>query len=81
MTDERRAPTQGSGRWWLPAWHPKRGDAQSPGTIAWAEHEAAWREYARRYGESQSAERIAERGGFGHEELRMLLGHEPRTLR
>ncbi len=50
-----------------------------PGTISWAEHEEAYREYARRYGTSQSAERLAERAGFGWFELCEFLGHEPRT--
>lgn len=49
-----------------------------PGTIAWAEHEEAWRDYNRRY-HGQSAERIAERGGFGYGELVDHLGHPPRT--
>lgn len=32
-----------------------------------------------RYGAGQSAERLAERGGFGYWELTDLLGHEPKT--
>lgn len=50
-----------------------------PGTISWEEHERAWEEYARRYGRSQSAERIHERGGFCYWELTDQLGHEPKT--
>lgn len=50
-----------------------------PGTIAWSEHVEAWTAYATRYGNSQSAERIAERGGFGFDELVILLGREPET--
>ena len=63
----RRAPVQGTPK--------KRG----PGTIAWDEHVLAWSAYAVRYGRDQSAERIAERGGFGYAELTSLLGHEPKT--
>lgn len=40
----------------------------------------AWESYRARYGASQSAERIAERGGFGRGELRMFLGREPETF-
>lgn len=48
------------------------------GTIGWAEHEEAWQSYARLFG-GQSAERIAERGGFGLVELVQQLGGLPRT--
>lgn len=82
MTDdtERRAPVQGTGRYWLPSGDQYR-DAKPPGTIAWSEHVEAWEEYARRYGHDQSAERIAERHGFGWDELCELLGREPTTWR
>jgi hypothetical protein len=50
------------------------------GTIAWAEHLEVWAAYAARYGTRQSAERIAERGGFGHSEVQMLTGHPPRSF-
>ncbi len=33
----------------------------------------AWAEYCRRFGTGQSFERLAERGGFGRQELLMLL--------
>jgi len=49
------------------------------GTIAWWEHLEAWAVYAKRFGKGQSAERIAERCGFGYGELLEFLGHEPRT--
>lgn len=52
---------------------------REPGTIAWEEHVTAWHEYARRYGASQSAERIAERGGFCYLELQTFLGRPPST--
>lgn len=71
---ERRAPVQGD----LFAHH---GTGTAAGTIAWSEHVAAWEVYASRYGKGQSAERIAERGGFGHGELRMFLGHDAETFR
>jgi hypothetical protein len=52
---------------------------REPGTVAWAEHEQAWRTYAARGHGGQSAERIAQRGGFGYAELVDLLGHAPTT--
>jgi hypothetical protein len=63
---ERRAPVQAEKRW--PA-----------GTVAWSEHLDAWEMYARRYGSEQSAERIAERQGFGYLEMTDLLGRRPRS--
>jgi hypothetical protein len=50
-----------------------------PGTVAWWEHERAWAAYAARFGTSQSAEVIVQRGGFGYAEMTALLGHEPET--
>jgi len=74
---EKRAPVQGEpnllpnvGRYTLP-----------PGTVAWAEHEAAWEAYAEKVGRGQSAERMAERGGFSYTELCAFLGHPPSTWR
>ena len=69
----RRAPVQGSRR--IPRGQP----GHLPGTISWAEHVEAWEDYAKRCGRDQSAERIAERGGFGHSELVNHLGHLPTT--
>ncbi len=54
---ERRAPVQG--------YH---GEA-----IPWRVHRLAWEAYAKKYGKQQSAERIAERGGFGCEEMDMFV--------
>jgi len=51
------------------------------GTISWEEHLEVWAAYAAVHGDRQSAERIADRGGFGHSEVRFLLGREPRTFR
>mgnify|MGYP001578405148 CR=1 FL=1 len=64
----RRAPVQADQK-------RKKG----PGTIAWTEHLLAWSGYAAKYETDQSAERIAERGGFGYEELVDFLGKEPET--
>lgn len=50
-----------------------------PGFISWEEHLEAYTVYARKYGNGQSAQRIAERGGFGYKEVTNLLGHEPKT--
>lgn len=68
-----RAPVQGvlrGGRW-----------VHLPGTVAWEEHERAYLVYAARYGTGQSAQRIAERSGFGYDEITQLLGHPPTTWR
>jgi len=67
--------------WHLPESHSARGKEKlhGPGSVAWSEHLLAWSDYARRYGTSQSAERLAERGGFGYAELTDHLGHEPTT--
>lgn len=74
MTEKRRAPVQGDSARVLPG-RPGR----EPGTVEWAEHVEAWSDYAKRYGRDQSAERIAERGGFGYRELTDHLGHAPTT--
>ena len=62
---ERRAPVQGT----------------RPGSISWEEHLEVWDAYAKRYGTKQSAERIAERGGFGYLEIELFTGKHPRTFR
>jgi len=72
---ERRAPVQATG---FKIRDPKY---RPPGTVGWAEHEEAWRAYAGRYGRQQSAERIAERGGFSRGELVTFLGREPSTFK
>ncbi len=54
---ERRAPVQG--------YHG--------GTIPWRVHGLAWEAYAKQYGNRQTAERLAERGGFGVKEMDMFL--------
>ena len=42
-------------------------------TVPWWFAELAYHEYSRRYGTDQSLARLAERGGFGREELISLL--------
>lgn len=71
-----RAPVQGDNGWTLPRRYP---DAKRPGTISWVEHVEAWEAYAAQHGREQSAERIAERGGFSFGELVLFLGREPKT--
>jgi hypothetical protein len=52
------------------------------GTIPWETHLAAWAGYAAAGHGSQSAERIAERGGFGYAEVQCALaGHYSLTGR
>jgi hypothetical protein len=64
---DKRAPVQGS-------------IGKPSGTIEWSEHLKAYGFYTSLYGTSQSAERIAERGGFSYKELVQLLGREPKTF-
>lgn len=68
----RRAPVQGTLR------RDPRG-VKPKGTITWTEHLAIYEVYAARFGRQQSAERMAERAGFGYWEATDLLGHEPET--
>lgn len=77
---ERRAPVQRD------CWSPRGRCAHAPdarehqgGTVAWDEHVEAWKDYAKRYGNDQSAERLAQRGGFGYAEITDHLGHPPKT--
>lgn len=76
--DERRVPVQGS---LCRCANPRHKHDKPPGTIAWSEHAKAWEVYAARFGKGQSAERIAQRGGFAHGELRMFLGRDAETFR
>jgi hypothetical protein len=79
----KRARVQGDDGWDLcktpGCWQGRYRKAMPPGSISWEEHMEAWREYAEHY-PGQSAERMAERGGFGHYELRLFLKREPRTF-
>ena len=52
---------------------------KGPGSISWEEHLLAYAGYSHRYGTSQTAERMAERGGFDYAELVMFLGRAPTT--
>jgi len=70
----KRAPVQG-GDHGIPNGAPGYG----AGTISWAEHELAYATYARDHGRDQSAQRIADRGGFGYAELVEYLGRPPET--
>jgi hypothetical protein len=63
LSERRTAPIQGGGR-------DRRPDVRIP----WDIHVRAWQVYAAAGYGDQSAERIAERGGFGYSELVMLLG-------
>ncbi len=75
LSNERRAPVQGD-------FTIKRGEpGHADGSIEWLEHEEVWRAYAQKYGTRQSAERIAERGGFGFREIVSLTGGAPKTWR
>jgi len=47
-----------------------------PCTIPWWLAEKAYEHYSEKFGKFQSLERLAERGGFGREELLMLLRRE-----
>ena len=70
MSDERRVSVQREG-------HPRQGGSYvPPGTVSWEVHQKAWENYAAAGHGSQSAERLAERGGFGYRELQCALaGH------
>ena len=52
---------------------------QPDGSITWEEHLEVFEKYAAKYGREQSAERIAERWGFGKEEAETLLGRPLQT--
>ena len=77
--DVRRAPVQGCrhrARVEMPARFIERWGHNSwgipPGSIPWADHLRVYAAYTARYGSDQSAERIAERQGFGIGEIVML---------
>jgi hypothetical protein len=79
-----RAPVQGGNLGW--GWLPdaaildatRQGVDVLPsrvpdGSVSWADHLLAYAAYAAKYGTEQSAERIADRGGFGVEEIGKIL--------
>lgn len=49
---------------------------QQGGTIPWWLAEEAYEHYSKLFGEDQSLQRLAERGGFGTQELLTLLRRE-----
>ena len=51
-----------------------------PSVIPWWLAQIAHAEYVRRYGGQQSLERMAERGGFGRQELLDLLHYADRIV-
>lgn len=46
-------------------------------SISWAQAEVVYKEYIRKFGDKQTLERIAERGGFYFEEIVGLLTKVP----
>ena len=74
--EECRAPVQGE-VCLLPSF-PRRSSLPA-GTVAWSEHMKAWATYNDWFHSGQSAERMAERGGFGFIELCAFLGRPPET--
>jgi len=64
----RRAPVQND-----------REHKKGPGSISWDEHLKAHSGYVAKWGAQQTAERLAERGGFSYGELVDFLGYEPKT--
>lgn len=58
---------------------PVQADGVLPGgTVSWEEQYKAWEAYVKQH-PGQSAERIAERGGFTYAELVDWLGYYPKT--
>ena len=64
MSDARPFPIQGEGHHIAPC------------TVPWWLAQEAYAYYSSRFGREQSLERIAERGGFGREELVAFLRRE-----
>lgn len=76
----KRAPVQADSGSHLPLDHKYRPEGcMGPGSISWKEHLEAHSMYASLHRSEQSAERIAERGGFSYSELCDYLGHKPKT--
>jgi hypothetical protein len=66
MSEQRRAPVQGDGRI----------GGRPAGTVPWSTHLLAWQGYDAAGHGDQSAERIAQRGGFSYRELQCAIaGH------
>ena len=47
-------------------------EVDCPRTIPWSVAEVAYAEYVRRFGDGQTLQRLAERGGFGDREMDMF---------
>jgi hypothetical protein len=77
MSDEKHCPTCACGH--RVPFQGSRKKRIADGSISWEEHLEIYRSYAGRYGNSQSAVRMAERGGFSWGECLSMTGHEPRT--
>lgn len=76
----RRAPVQADATAHLPISHSGRKPGAMPaGTVSWDEHVLAHAQYQIRCRSGQSADRIAERGGFSYGELVEYLGRAPET--
>jgi len=76
------APGERSGSLIDEKWFPIQGETigrtrRASGRVPWGVAAKAYESYARRYGASQSLERLAERGGFGWSELAWLLAGAP----
>lgn len=83
MTTRERAPVHGSSSkgwaqlpdFFIARWKKHcrgRVPLVPEGTIPWADHLLVYERYAAQFGRSQSAERIADRGGFGACEIAYL---------
>lgn len=68
---ERRFPIQAGPR--SLRWRAGGPIAEPAGSVPWSVAERAYAAYAARYGRSQSLDRLAERGGFGHSEMDWLV--------
>lgn len=74
----KRAPLQGE--YSQPATQSRPASpARASGSISWDEHIECYAGYSAKYGNSQSAETLAARGGFGWREFVDFTGHEPTT--
>jgi len=69
-TPDGRTTSDCSARFPLQAYELRSSKAK---TIPWKFAVEAYEEYAARYGRQQTLERLVERGGFGAEEIIMLL--------
>lgn len=75
--DTRPFPIQGGY-----SFRDEEGKMQRPkrSTVPWWLAEEAYRYYVERFGNQQSLERLAERGGFGRKELILLLRRDDKAL-